>query len=167
MKFAEAFESFVRTEVDLNRTRLDRLQSSVDAIENFLAQQATFAPLVLGMIPAGSWAHQTVIKPVGELDEFDADVLLYVTLNAEWQPKDYIEQLYAAFRGSDIYREKAQRKTRCVRIDYAGDFHVDIVPYLERVGGHYITNRLEPANVGCFEASDPEAFSGASRLRVG
>lgn len=159
MKFVDDFESFLRTEVNLNQTRLDRLQNSVNAIENSLAGQATFAPLFLDMIPAGSWAHRTIIKPVGEFDEFDGDVLLYVKENTDWQPKDYIEQLYAAFRDSDTYRAKAQKKTRCVRIDYAGDFHVDVVPYLERFGRHYITNRLEPEDEGRFEASDPEAFS--------
>ncbi|MEZ5219681.1 MAG: hypothetical protein R2715_24570 [Ilumatobacteraceae bacterium] len=159
MKFVDDFESFLRSEVNLNQTRLDRLQNSVNAIENFLAGQATFAPLFLDMIPAGSWAHRTIIKPVGDFDEFDGDVLLYVKENTDWQPKDYIEQLYAAFRGSDTYKSKAQRKTRCVRIDYAGDFHVDVVPYLERFGSHYITNRLEPEDEGRFEASDPEAFS--------
>jgi hypothetical protein len=159
VKFVDDFESFLRTEVNLNQTRLDRLQNSVNAIENFLDGQATFSPLFQDTIPAGSWAHRTIIKPVGEYDEFDGDVLLYVKENADWQPKDYIEQLYAAFRSSDTYKSKAQKKTRCVRIDYAGDFHVDVVPYLERFGSHYITNRLEPENEGRFEASDPEAFS--------
>lgn len=37
MKFVDDFESFLRTEVNLNQTRLDRLQNSVNAIENFLA----------------------------------------------------------------------------------------------------------------------------------
>lgn len=159
MKFVDDFESFLRTEVNLNQTRLDRLQNSVNAIENFLAGQATISPRFLDMIPAGSWAHRTIIKPVGEYDEFDGDVLLYVEENADWQAKDYIEELYAAFRTSDTYKSKAQKKTRCVRIDYAGDFHVDVVPYLERFGSHYITNRLEPENEGRFEASNPEAFS--------
>ncbi len=159
MKFVDDFESFLRTEVNLNQTRLDRLQNSVNAIENFLAGQTTISPHFLDMIPAGSWAHRTIIKPVGEYDEFDGDVLLYVKENADWQPKDYIEELYAAFRTSDTYKSKAQKKTRCVRIDYAGDFHVDVVPYLERLEGHYITTRLEPENEGRFEASNPEAFS--------
>ena len=88
MKFVDDFESFLRTEVNLNQTRLDRLQNSVNAIENFLAGQATIAPLFLDMIPAGSWAHRTIIKPVGEFDEFDGDVLLYVKENTDWRPKD-------------------------------------------------------------------------------
>jgi hypothetical protein len=33
------------------------------------------------------------------------------------------------------------------------------VPYLERYGKRYITNRAEPPNVGCFELSNPEGMS--------
>ncbi|MGZ6356159.1 MAG: nucleotide-binding domain-containing protein, partial [Ktedonobacteraceae bacterium] len=40
-----------------------------------------------------------------------------------------------------------------------GDFHIDVVPYLERFGSHYITNRCEPEGVGRFELSDPETFT--------
>ncbi len=159
MKFTADFESFLRTEVNLNQTRIDRLQQSVGAIESFVAAHETFVDLFLDVIPAGSWAHRTIIKPVATNDEFDADVLLYVKEQTDWQPKDYIDNLYTAFRSSDVYRAKAERKTRCVRIDYAGDFHVDVVPYLERWDKHYITNRVEPADEGRFELSDPEAFS--------
>lgn len=159
MKFVTDFESFLRTEINLDTKRLDRLQTSVGAIETFILGHDTFKDMFLDTIPAGSWAHRTIIRPVAANDEFDADVLLYVTEQPGWRPKDYIEQLYSAFRDSTVYKSKAQRKTRCVRIDYTGDFHVDVVPYLERWGRHYITNRLDPEGEGSFELSDPEAFS--------
>lgn len=159
MKFAADLESFLRTEVNLNPHRLDTLQQKVDAIEAFVADSETFADLFLDVIPAGSWAHRTIIKPVDENDEFDADILLYVREQSAWKPMDYIEELYAAFRSSATYKTIARRMTRCVRIDYAGDFHVDVVPYLERYGQHYIANRSEPEGEGRFELSNPEGFT--------
>jgi len=159
MKFTADFADFLEAEVNLNQTRIDRLQQSVGAIETYIANHAAFSDMFLDVIPAGSWAHRTIIKPVADTDEFDGDVLLFVKEQTDWQPKEYIENLYSAFRDSETYKPKAQKKTRCVRIDYAGDFHVDVVPYLERSGNHYITNRLEPEDEGRFELSDPEAFS--------
>lgn len=159
MKFAADFESFLIANVNLNQTRLDLLQKRVDSIEAFIEADATFGDMFLDVIPTGSWAHRTIIRPVCEDDEFDADVLLYVVEQDDWLPKDYIEKLYSAFNASGVYKSLAKRKTRCVRIDYAGDFHIDVVPFMERTGGHYVTNRLEPAGEGRFEASDPEAFS--------
>jgi hypothetical protein len=159
MKFSNDFEVFLRDEVNLNQTRLDRLQQSVDALENFLSEHDIFGEIYLDSIPAGSWAHRTIICPVNDTDEFDADVLLYIKERTDWQPKDYIQQLWSAFRSHETYKPLAQRKTRCVRIDYAGDFHIDVVPYLERYGSHYITNRREPEDVGSFELSNPETFT--------
>lgn len=159
MKFSDDFESFIRTEVNLNQARIDKLQQRVEAIESFLVDDETFGGIFLDLIPAGSWAHRTIIRPVTAGDDFDADVLLYVKEQQSWQPKDYIEHLYSSFRGSSTYKALAERKTRCVRIDYAGDFHIDVVPYMERVGRHYITNRLEPEGRGRFELSNPEEFT--------
>ncbi len=159
MKFAADFEAFLRAEVNLNQSRLDSLQQRVGAIEDFICANEEFSDAFVDLIPAGSWAHRTIIKPVSENDEFDADVLLLMDEQENWSPKDYIEKLYSAFRSSPTYKPLAGRKTRCVRVDYSGDFHVDVVPYLERSSSHYITNRLEPADYGSFELTDPEAFT--------
>src|SRR5947209_20170848 len=133
MKFVNDFAAFLREEVNLNQTRLDRLQESVDALENFLSGHEIFGKIFLDFIPAGSWAHRTIIRPVQENDEFDADALLAVKERTDWQPKDYLQQLWSAFRSHETYKPLARRKTRCVRIDYAGEFHIDVVPYVERV----------------------------------
>lgn len=113
MKFSADFESFLRTEVNLNKSRLDRLQDRVDAIESFICADEVFEDIFVALIPAGSWAHRTIIKPVTDTDEFDADVLLQVDEQTDWEAKDYIENLYAAFRGSETYKDMASRKTRC------------------------------------------------------
>ncbi|MGH2532377.1 MAG: nucleotide-binding domain-containing protein [Thermomicrobiales bacterium] len=159
MKLVDDFESFLRSEVNLNQSRLDTLQERVAAIEAFLDDEATFGPILLDLIPAGSWAHRTIIKPVSDNDGFDADLLLHVTEQAAWQPKEYIGKLYAAFRANGTYRELVHRKTRCMRIDYAGEFHIDLVPYFEQAGLHYITNRLEPEDTGKLEESNPEGYT--------
>lgn len=159
MKFADGFESFLREVVNLNPTRLDALQQRITAIESFLENETVFGNIFIDLIPAGSWAFRTIIRPVADNDGFDADVLLHVQERQDWLAKDYIEQLHAAFSASGIYRDKAQKKMRGVRINYAGEFHVDIVPYLERTTLHYITNRKEPEGFGRFELSNPEQFT--------
>jgi hypothetical protein len=159
MKFAADFNSFLRTEVNLNRSRLDLLQDRVDAVESYVAASETFVDSFLEVIPTGSWAHKTIIRPVGETDGFDADVLVHIKEESAWSPRDYINELYTSLRASATYREMVSRKTRCVRVTYANEFHIDLVPYVERHGQFYITNRHEPEGVGCFELSAPERFT--------
>ncbi|MGI8710961.1 MAG: nucleotide-binding domain-containing protein [Acidimicrobiales bacterium] len=159
MKFVDVFESFLRTEVNLNKTRLNTLEDRLSAVESFITDEATFGPAFLELIPAGSWAHRSIIKPVTANDGFDADVLLHMEEQTAWQPKDYIENLYWSFRGSANYKDRLQRKTRCLRITYAGEFHIDLVPFIERAGLYYITNRLVPEDTGKLEASNPIAVT--------
>src|SRR5882724_6260911 len=90
-------------------------------------------PKVKTFLRQGSWAHRTIIKPLPG-DEFDADILLHLEEDREWKdnPRAYINALYQAFRRSAIYRDMVEKKNRCVRIHYANDCHVDVVPYLTR-----------------------------------
>jgi hypothetical protein len=159
VKFVDDFHRFLVDEVNLNQSRIDTLQQKVDSIETFIAERSDLKDLFIEVIPAGSWAHRTIIRPVQENDGFDADVMLHLKEKPEWKPADYLEQLYSAFRSNGTYRDIVGRKTRCVRVDYAGDFHVDLVPYLERHGQHYITNRLEPTEDGSYELSKPDGFT--------
>jgi len=47
------------------------------------------------------------------------------------------------------------RHARCVKVDYANEFHIDVVPYVERHGEHYICNRDNHE----FELTNPESFN--------
>ena len=152
MKFTTDFDDFLRNEVNLDPTRLTRLQERVDAIENFITGHAGLSAMFVDLIPAGSWAFRTIIRPVQATDGFDADVLLHVVEQDGWLPKDYIEYVFQAFKASGTYKDMVQRHKRCVRIVYAGEFHIDVVPYLERAGRHYITyrwNHRRQAHLSC------------------
>ena len=153
MKLTSYFKHFLENTVNLNQARIDQLDQRVEAITNFLTGHPMLGSVVIELIPQGSYAHKTIIKPVNGRD-FDADVLMYVHEQDAWDPKDYIAALYAAFRGGP-YRDMVDRKTRCVTVDYANDFHIDVVPYLERGGGRYVTNRHQNR----FELTNPEGFN--------
>lgn len=160
MRFAADFEAFLRDTVNLNQARIDDLQSRANAIEDFLGA-SELQDVFLDLVPAGSWAHRTIIKPVATNDTFDADLLLLLEQQPGWDAKDYLANVHTAFNASGTYKNMVGRepRTRCVRVNYADEFHIDVVPYMERLGTNYITNRLEPPETGRFELSNPEAFT--------
>lgn len=160
MIYAADLEGFLREVVNLDQGRLDRLQDRVHAIDDFLAT-SSIRDIYIDVIPAGSWAHRTIIKPVDTNDTFDADVLLLVDEQTDWDAKEYLDEVHRAFRGSGTYKNMVgvEPKTRCVRVDYADDFHIDVVPYMERHSENYITNRVDPPDTGSFELSNPEGFT--------
>ena len=139
MKHTRYFEEFLRDVVNLNQTRLDRLSSHVSSVKEFL--EKSLGSSFIKIEPQGSYGLKTIIKPVADNDEYDADIQVYMTLDEDLEPKDYIKNLYKCFRDSDRYKDKVHRRTRCVSLDYAGDFHLDAVPcFTDSDGKTYICN---------------------------
>ena len=138
MKHMEYFRVFLRDEVNLNQSRLDRLNSSVKAVSGYLKNNLASYRRVERQ---GSLALRTIIKPVQDSHEYDADILLYMTHDADASPSAYISDLYSCLKDSKTYKEKVHRRTRCVVLDYAGDFHLDVVPCVTIDDIDHICNR--------------------------
>ena len=156
MKLTKNFDAFLKNKVNLSDARIDSLDARVEAVENFLQRgDDDLASNFIDVIPQGSYAHRTIINPVGSSDEFDADVLLEMNEIDGWEADDYVEELYKKFRGSSVYRDMVSRHDRCVKVDYANEFHIDVVPYMERHGQNFITNRITNE----FELTNPEGFN--------
>ena len=156
MKLVKQFDAFMKSKVNLGDSRIEKLDARVEAVENFLSSgDNAIANNFNELIPQGSYAQRTIINPVGTTDEFDADVLLDMDEVEGWDAHDYVEELYRVFRSSSTYRDMVNRRSRCVVVDYAGDFHMDVVPYLTRHGQRFITNR----NENSYELTNPEGFN--------
>ena len=63
--------------------------------------------------------------------------------NPKWEPKDYVLEVRRTLAGNGTYVAKLRLKTRCVTVDYAGDFHLDAVPRVTIKGTHRVCNRLD------------------------
>ncbi len=140
MKNINAFKEFLTDEVNLNQSRIDTLEQKIESIKTFLKDNLDCYRKVEKQ---GSYAMQTIIKPVKESDEFDADLLVYCREIEGWSPANYIQELYGLFKNSGNYSHLAKRKTRCVTLDYSGDFHLDLVPCVEEGDRIYICNFQE------------------------
>ena len=145
------FQRFLRQEVNLNRDRLDRLNTSVRAVNQHLKSNLTGYQ---SMEPQGSYALSTLIKPVNVNGEYDADIQIVMNPNSRWQPRDYINAIHDALSENQTYANKVKVGTRCVTIDYARDFHLDVVPRTTINGTHRICNRLENK----FETTDGPGY---------
>ncbi|WP_051596966.1 SMODS domain-containing nucleotidyltransferase [Curtobacterium sp. UNCCL17] len=168
MKLVKHFDAFLANKVNLSDARITQLNERVAAITNFLQTgEDQFAENFIDVLPQGSYAHRTIINPVQQNDEFDADLLLEMDEVEGWEAEDYVQELYTVFRSSATYRDMVSRHARCVKVDYANAFHIDVVPYMERHGEHYITNRDE----NLFELTNPEGYNewldGKNRLASG
>ena len=147
----EDFRKFLADHVNVNESRMERLRKSVRAVDKYLKDNLKGYQ---NMEPQGSFALGTITKPVKENSEFDADIQIVMNPNADWEPKDYISAIYDALKENGNYSDKLKRKTRCVTIDYAGDFHLDVVPRVTIRDQHYVCNRLDNK----FEPTDGNGY---------
>ena len=139
-KNIQQFAEFLRDEVNLIQSRLDRLETSVGAVNDYLKDNL---PGYQTMDKQGSYALGTLIKPVDDNDEYDADIQIVMNPNPKWEAKDYVHAINKTLAGNKNYVDKLRLKTRCVTVDYAGDFHLDTVPRVTSGGKHYVCNRVD------------------------
>jgi hypothetical protein len=158
MKFTCSFAAFLKNTVNLNQTRVDQANGAFDTLTSFVKNAAETKELFKKSSRQGSLRQGTIIKPRTDATEFDVDMLVDVKDLKDWKPADYLDAFHKAFKNSDRYKEIVDRrgKHRCVTIDYAtNDFHVDVVPSIERSGQCYIMNRKTNA----FELTDGDGYA--------
>lgn len=158
MKLINIFNNFLKDTVNLNQTRIDTLESRVETIKGFLLNSG-YTPEIIKFSAQGSWANKTIIRPPSSNDEFDADLVMYITQVEGWEAKDYILELRKIFLSSGVYGDKTSMKSRCVTINYAGDFHLDVVPIIilndNNRYNYYVCNRTDNE----YERTDGDGFA--------
>lgn len=156
MKLTSQFDQFLVNEVNLNRSRIETLENHVGAVERFI-KECNWGTAVREFSRQGSWAHGTIIKPLGTR-AFDADLLVLVDSVTGWSAADYLEKLYTAFRLSKMYRDMVSRKTRCLVVTYAGDFSLDVVPCVVN-RGRLVRKEICNRHEDMFELTDGQGYA--------
>ena len=152
MKEDEKIERFLEKEVDLNPSRMENLQVRREAVEQELKKG--YGNRFILIEPQGSCATNTIIKPrPDQNNEYDVDIL--VIIREEGAPDNAIGVLGEVERFVSDGKRNIQKKQKCVRINYVGDFHIDIVPCVKQTGGYVICNREKNK----FEMSDGGAYT--------
>ena len=159
MKLAEYFNTFLVDVVNLNQTRIDTLKARVDAIVMAIEGFDVYSEILIDTTPQGSWGHRTIIKPAGISGSFDADVVAFVTPHDGWAPADYIDHLYDQFKSHGTYSDKVTRKTRCVTIQYANEFSIDVVPCIRRSSIWETTEWIVNRNDDIEEQANPGGYT--------
>lgn len=153
MKHTQTFNNFLKDSVNLNATRIETLEARAETIKRLLEHSELLSSNFIDAREQGSWALKTIIKPRPN-KEFDADIRIYLSQIEDWEPKDYINNIYTFFHRKEVYRDLVSRKTRCITLNYAGDFHLDIIPCLQIGEYYYVLNRHE----NTMESTDGDGY---------
>jgi hypothetical protein len=117
-------------ELQVSPTAYDQATDRYTAVCNWLEAEgsavAVFNPTIY---PQGSMKIGTTVKPFGR-DEYDLDFVceFRVPVNMFQSPLQLLKLLESRLREHEIYRSILEMKNRCIRLNYANEFHLDILP---------------------------------------
>jgi hypothetical protein len=111
----------------------------------------------------GSFRIGTTTRPVLQC-EYDLDFVLQVDMPIDTDPVQLLDELYDRLREHDTYADMTERLKRCVRLNYANEFHMDILPAIpESPSGTRIF--VPDRKLQSWKSSDPKAYARWFELR--
>jgi Second Messenger Oligonucleotide or Dinucleotide Synthetase domain len=118
-------------DLQLDETRYKRMLSTYEAVKDWIeGDEIFFKPFKYDVYPHGSVRIRTTVKPFGS-NEFDLDIAIHLAFNTRHTPQRIYSELKRRLEASDLYKPKMVLKNRCIRLEYAGDYHIDILPGIQ------------------------------------
>jgi hypothetical protein len=154
MKFLAEFDRFLEETVNLSPGRLSALEGRVATIEGLLKASTNPDLVVVEARPQGSLAQRTIINPIDSSRGFDADLLVEFEEHG-LGPKELLKSVKDLLKASPRHGHLVRARTRCVMLEYAGEFHLDVVPCVKQGPIPYIANRVTDE----WEPTDPVGFT--------
>jgi hypothetical protein len=113
--------------LQITDTQYNRAKQSYEAIGDWLAApESPLSALRPTIYPQGSAATQTTVRPRSH-EEYDLDLVCQVHA-AVADPMRLYDMVYARLDAHSTYAPLLEKKNRCIRVDYKGNFHLDILP---------------------------------------
>jgi len=121
--------SRIAASLQLDQTRKQKMESAYKALCGIINEDyGFFKGMEIDIYPQGSVLIGTTLKPFRG-DEFDLDIVLHIKRGGtKFTPLQIYNALYQKLSSDGRYAHMAERKRRCIRLNYAGDFHMDILP---------------------------------------
>jgi len=141
------------TEYALAKQRYEGIGGYLDRHE----QLSRFSPTVY---PQGSVRLGTTVRPKGS-QEYDIDLVCELKIDATGvrKPIAVLDLVQAAIEQNLIYRPLLERKNRCVRLNYAGKFHLDILPAIPDLASGGTCVLVPDCKAGDWKASNPKGYA--------
>ena len=133
----DLFLADVAIRVQLSRTDYSKAVDRYETINAWMERDGSPLKDQVELFYAqGSMAIGATIASRLRTDEFDIDVVAQLDLPLNVSPKEALDLLFEAVRGEpgSRYFRMAERRTRCVTVNYADDMHLDVTPVV-RMGG--------------------------------
>jgi len=116
---------------------------------------------LIGIVyPHGSVRIFTTVKPIGK-DEFDLDIVIHFKDNKMLHnPLKIYTELKRRLNENETYRKILEAKSRVLRLNYAGDFHMDLMSGIQDSPFDENKIRVPDRELGDWVSSNPRGYAG-------
>lgn len=150
----------IATELDISDTDFKEAEEHYLAIGEWLggdgSNLAVYRPVIY---PQGSFALGTVVKPLGR-DEYDIDLVCHLSISPSAVTPVVLKKLVGErLRQHGTYATMIEEKNRCWRLNYAGEFHMDILPAIPDNSRGTNAILIPDRQLSCWTQSNPKGFA--------
>lgn len=111
--------------LDLTKTQRETAEQRYAAVTKLLATPGSrLAPFSPHLYPQGSFLLKTVVKPIANV-EYDVDLICLLHQAAHISPRQLFQLVAEELK---LRYKDLKVKERCCRIEYAREFHMDVIP---------------------------------------
>ena len=115
-------------DLDITETQFERARQSYGAVGDWLSGSTNALLVNVLVYLQGSTALGTAVKPIGHR-EFDVDLICFCEgIASSVSPADLKAAVGNRLKEHATYARIIEEKKRCWRLNYQGDFHLDLSP---------------------------------------
>lgn len=152
-------------ELQLPPYRYNQADERYHAVSEVLeADGSPLSPFRPRIYPQGSMRLGTTVRPIA--GPHDLDFVCELSLSHDLvEPIKLLQALYGHLKQNGTYREMVSLKNRCVRITYANEFYMDLLPACQDhdAGGTCI--QVPDRDTKSWKPSDPVGYAEWFRLK--
>ena len=113
--------------LQITQTQYEQAVGHYKAVGNWISEDPFLRALDPRTFPQGSMRLQTTVRPWRYM-EYDLDLVYMIGRGRQLTPRDIYRRIQKRLRDNKTYRDRLESLPRCLRLTYAGDFHLDILP---------------------------------------
>lgn len=117
----------ITKKLQLSPSLYDQASERYKTIAGIIQDDDAFNHIRLHIYPHGSFRLKTTVKPFGG-DEYDLDFVAELPMGTTMMPQELYDHIYRILSQDGVHNDMIEKKSRCIRVNYANDFHLDIMP---------------------------------------
>jgi len=149
---------YVADQIDIPPSKFEDAEKKYSAVSKYLGEDETISRFSPRIFPQGSFRLGTCVKPIGQ-DEYDIDLVCQLDIDDSVNQKTVYDLIGKRLSTSEMYRRMLVPKNRCWRLNYAGDFHMDILPGIPDVSKGNDSILVPDRELSRWKASNPKGYS--------